>query len=193
MVTEYLHLIFKRLLLTTDSTGTGIIRVIGLRAGLASSPGPSLRGRKGPVHTDCACARLYPKSGYIVYSRKTLCKLSIYNYVTFSNHTRVWPTKTRGERKAWVRAVDRQATSNTLTQELVRTRSQIFTRWAIVYEQYLLIIGGMRSRCVPGPFSRGLGTRLRAGSAQAALAPSSVLWSLHRTARTRKLRSHAYK
>ena len=34
-------------------------------------PGPSLCGEKGLVHTDCACASLYPESGYIVYSRKT--------------------------------------------------------------------------------------------------------------------------
>ena len=94
---------------------------------LASSPGPSLRGRKGLVHTDCACAHLYPKSGYIVYSRKILSKLSIYNYITFSNHTRVWPTETRDERKEFVRAVDRQATPKTLTQELVWTKSQMFT------------------------------------------------------------------
>jgi hypothetical protein len=28
--------------------------------------GPSLRGEKRLVHTDCACTRLYPDSGYIV-------------------------------------------------------------------------------------------------------------------------------
>ena len=33
--------------------------------------------RKGLVHTDCACTNLYPKSGYIVYSRKIFSKLSI--------------------------------------------------------------------------------------------------------------------
>ena len=47
------------------------------RGKLASSPGPSQRGEKGLVHTDCACANLYPKSGYIVYSRKIFSKLSI--------------------------------------------------------------------------------------------------------------------
>ena len=40
---------------------------------------------KGLVHTDCACTGLYSKSGYIVYSRKILSKLSIYDYVIFSN------------------------------------------------------------------------------------------------------------
>ena len=30
------------------------------RIELASSPGPSQRGEKGLVHTDCACANLYP-------------------------------------------------------------------------------------------------------------------------------------
>ena len=47
---------------------------------LASSPGPSPR-EKGLVHTDCACVVLYPESGYIVYFRKILCKLIIYDYV----------------------------------------------------------------------------------------------------------------
>ena len=51
--------------------------------------GPSLVPRplptreKGLVHTDCACARLYPESGYIVYSRKIFSKLSFYDYVIF--------------------------------------------------------------------------------------------------------------
>ena len=49
-------------------------------AQLASSPGPSPR-EKGLVHTDCACVVLYPESGYIVYFRKILCKLIIYDYV----------------------------------------------------------------------------------------------------------------
>ena len=56
---------------------------------VALSPGPSLRGRKGLVHTNCACTHLYPESEYVVYSRKILGKLhlSICNYVTFLNRT----------------------------------------------------------------------------------------------------------
>ena len=116
--------------LLSMSLATGLIskKVLIPIKDIASSPDPSLRGRKGLVHTDCACARLYPESGYIVYSRKILSKLSIYNDVTFSNHTRVWPTKPRGEHRGFVRTVDRQATSKTPTQELVQTRSQKITR-----------------------------------------------------------------
>ena len=49
-------------------------------------PRPLPMREKGLVHTDCACARLYPESGYmyIVYSRKILSKLSFYDYVIFS-------------------------------------------------------------------------------------------------------------
>ena len=72
-------------------------------------------GEKGLVHTDCTCARLYPQSGYIVYSRKILSKIPISNYVTFSYHTRVWSTRTWDKHKEFVWAVNRQATSKTLS------------------------------------------------------------------------------
>ena len=73
------------------------------------------RRRKGLVHTDCACAHLYPESGYILYTRKIiLSKLIIYNGVSSSY---IVPALSEQEheikRKEFVRAVDRQATSKT--------------------------------------------------------------------------------
>ena len=58
-------------------------------------PRPLPTREKGLVHTDCACARLYPESGYIVYSRKILSKLSIYDYVIFSISSRLANKHTR--------------------------------------------------------------------------------------------------
>ena len=89
-------------------------------------PRPLPTQEKGLVHTDCACARLYPESGYIVYSRKIHSKLSIYDYVIFSNSLAVGQ-QTRGECREFVRAVDRQGTSKKLTQALVSTRSRKVT------------------------------------------------------------------
>ena len=48
-------------------------------------PRPLPTREKGLVHTDCACAHLYPESRYIIYSHKILSKLSTYDYVIFSN------------------------------------------------------------------------------------------------------------
>ena len=58
-------------------------------------PRPLPTREKGLVHTDCACARLYPESGYIVYSRKIISKLSIYDYVIFSISSRLANKHTR--------------------------------------------------------------------------------------------------
>ena len=85
---------------------------------IASSPGPSLRGRRArytlTAHVPICTQNLGTSYMPIKYSVNYL-----FTITSSSQFPRVQPTNTRGKCKDFVRVIDRQVTSKMLTQVLV--------------------------------------------------------------------------